>query len=467
MEKERRELERQREQMGYVENERREDEFQLSQEESRALKRVDEGRATPVDILLAALAAIRHSEPQDDERAIGCEVLDPLVVLDEAGERELRELLADCTRIGELDARNRRFWAAMVHLCEDSLQASQTAITSVQQQVRDEIDAMLRQKSTAELEELEGQIEEQRRLDTNTDYWEAVLVRLKRMHARHVLKEIYLEMRKRQSSLPPARRARDRAGDGAGTSSPDVERAARPPDGQDDAELPEELDDLDRAQQAPAAPISDGRFSPRLLPELGREDLALVIEEEDDASQLAEVRHRARRSMPKPTQPDGAATSAASLVEIEARKGMGSGEARFSFEVPLEDKVEWWHDKYRPRKPKYFNRVHTGYEWNKYNQTHYDHDNPPPKMVQGYKFNIFYPDLIDRSKTPSYSLLPDPSGATDTCLLRFHGGAPYEDIAFKIVNQEWETSHKRGFRCKFERGILQLYFNFKRHRYRR
>eukprot|EP00967_Tisochrysis_lutea_P027284 scaffold31581_cov19-Tisochrysis_lutea.AAC.1 len=75
MEKERRELERQREQMGYVENERREDEFQLSQEESRALKRVDEGRATPVDILLAALAAIRHSEPQDDERAIGCEVL--------------------------------------------------------------------------------------------------------------------------------------------------------------------------------------------------------------------------------------------------------------------------------------------------------------------------------------------------------------------------------------------------------
>ena len=41
--------------------------------------------------------------------------------------------------------------------------------------------------------------------------------------------------------------------------------------------------------------------------------------------------------------------------------------------------VFWWHDKYRPRKPRYFNRVHTGYEWNKYNQTHYDHDNPPPK----------------------------------------------------------------------------------------
>ena len=44
--------------------------------------------------------------------------------------------------------------------------------------------------------------------------------------------------------------------------------------------------------------------------------------------------------------------------------------------------VYWWHEKYRPRRPKYFNRVHTGYEWNKYNQTHYDADNPPPKTVQ-------------------------------------------------------------------------------------
>ena len=42
--------------------------------------------------------------------------------------------------------------------------------------------------------------------------------------------------------------------------------------------------------------------------------------------------------------------------------------------------------------------MHTGFEWNKYNQTHYDIDNPPPKVVQGYKFNIFYPDLIDKAR---------------------------------------------------------------------
>ena len=54
-----------------------------------------------------------------------------------------------------------------------------------------------------------------------------------------------------------------------------------------------------------------------------------------------------------------------------------------------------------------------------------------------------------------------------TCLLIFKAGPPYEDIAFKILNKEWEYSHKKGFKSTFERGILHLYFNFKRNRYRR
>jgi hypothetical protein len=52
-------------------------------------------------------------------------------------------------------------------------------------------------------------------------------------------------------------------------------------------------------------------------------------------------------------------------------------------------------------------------------------------------------------------------------MIRFHAGPPYEDIAFKILNREWEMSERHGFRCVFDRGVLQLYFNFKKHRYRR
>lgn len=69
-------------------------------------------------------------------------------------------------------------------------------------------------------------------------------------------------------------------------------------------------------------------------------------------------------------------------------------------------------------------------------------DNPPPKVVQGYKFNIFYPDLIDKSKAPSYKLVKEGPNE-DTILLVFTAGPPYEDIAFRIVNRDWEHSHKR------------------------
>ncbi|PHJ16019.1 cactin [Cystoisospora suis] len=125
-----------------------------------------------------------------------------------------------------------------------------------------------------------------------------------------------------------------------------------------------------------------------------------------------------------------------------------------------------WEGKYRPRKPRFFNRVRTGYSWNKYNMTHYDHDNPPPKVVQGYKFNIFYPDLIDKTKAPTWFLEPSDT-ADNTIIIRFHAGPPYEDVAFKIINQEWELERFRGFRNIFDRGIMQLYFNFKRYVYRR
>ena len=95
-------------------------------------------------------------------------------------------------------------------------------------------------------------------------------------------------------------------------------------------------------------------------------------------------------------------------------------------------------DRFEPRKPRYMNRVHTGFDWNRYNRTHYDQDNPPPKLVQGYKFNIFYPDLIDPSKPPTYKLEADPTSPNgETLLLRFSAGPPYEDIAFRIVNRDW------------------------------
>ena len=168
------------------------------------------------------------------------------------------------------------------------------------------------------------------------------------------------------------------------------------------------------------------------------------------------------------------------LYDREVARGVQENEEIFSSEESLNvTQKPQWASKYRPRKPRYFNRVQMGYEWNKYNQTHYDHDNPPPKVVQGYKFNIFYPDLIDKTKAPTYRIEREngrkrgqsfaPAGEEDTCLIRFVSGPPYEDLAFRIVDKEWDFSAKRerGFRSSFDKGILQLHFSFKKVYYRK
>ena len=43
----------------------------------------------------------------------------------------------------------------------------------------------------------------------------------------------------------------------------------------------------------------------------------------------------------------------------KAKEGMNDDEAQFSVEFPLDTQAFMWSDKYRPRKPRFFNRVHT------------------------------------------------------------------------------------------------------------
>ena len=78
------------------------------------------------------------------------------------------------------------------------------------------------------------------------------------------------------------------------------------------------------------------------------------------------------------------------------------------------------------KKPQYFNRVKMGYDWNKYNQMHFDEENPPNMIVLGYKFNIFYPELFDKSKTPQYALEECPEDPNNFMIIRFSAGPPYE-----------------------------------------
>ena len=523
-------LEREREQMAFVDNEKREEEFQLKQSQVRAHIRVGEGRAKPIDVLSESLTLLQPDV--DPSAALETRVQEPTRLFDALNARELRELHAELCRRGQLDVLNQAFWGAMRRLCE----AHEAAMgggrggeggSGLHDAVHAEVAEMLAGQSAAELDELESQIQSQLSdgdAGVDTDYWRVVGEQLSKAKATNIVKEAHetmvrvkariVEEHGGDDELPAAgEMGTNSAGAGAGTGRNDgggPEQSGRySPElfDEDEGDVADDGLGGDRGGGEQAS----GRYSPPLLKAHEVAGERAVSEEEDQRTQAAErARVRARTGVQAPDEEDAAfaatsattataATTAATttteagpssvptagpstttaegvaadetegdkLAAQEASRGMEQGEARFSVEVPLESKVTWWHDKYRPRKPKYFNRVHTGYEWNKYNQTHYDHDNPPPKMVQGYKFAVFYPDLIDRTQTPTYVLMADPDGAKDTCIIKFKGGPPYEELAFKIVNREWEHSHKRGFRCRFERGILQLHFGFKRFRYRR
>ncbi|GFS45919.1 cactus-binding carboxy-terminal, cactin [Actinidia rufa] len=241
--------------------------------------------------------------------------------------------------------------------------------SSVEADVRN----LLQGKSYSELEVLQSQIESQMRSSTakEVEYWEVVLKRLHIYKAKACLREIHTKMLRKH-----------------------LERLEQPLVGEDNLEpeqslSPQEEEDNTHDENDAQA------FSPEPILD---EEIQEAAEEAGSYSPQRIQEAMASRPAPQDNFEMKAAIKAMGAME-EGDAVFGSGD-----EVNLDSQVYWWHDKYRPRKPKYFNRVHAGYEWNKYNQTHYDHDNPPPKIVQGYKFNIFYPGLVDKIKAPTYTI---------------------------------------------------------------
>lgn len=517
-EKEREERENERDMMMrekeleyFREWEKQEDSFHLNQAKLRSEIRIKDGRAKPIDLLAKYISA------EDDELAV--EMHEPYTYLYGLTMTDLEDLLEDIRVYLELEeGKNADYWRDIITITEDELQklrkmdAANRELAGrregINPAVNAEVGDIFKGKTTNQLRLLEDQIKAKLSGGEGVDvgYWETLLKQLKahlartRLRERHqdVLRQKLLKLKREQgletgplfpvirktgsngaspapspsvarqtdSPRPPAARQTDSpkpATASTSASQPVASTSAEEGTEGDDEPLITEADLMEEGETEQIEKEEDeyikGSYSPRLL-QPGDLDIDTVIyEEEEDAKKLVLARKQVysvgRVKMDVETE-----------FEKKAREGMNDDEAQFSVEMALEPQAFVWSDKYRPRKPRFFNRVHTGFEWNKYNQTHYDIDNPPPKIVQGYKFNIFYPDLIDKSKTPEYSVTPLEDNK-DFAILRFRAGPPYEDIAFKIVSREWEYSYKRGFRCQFQNNIFQLWFHFKRYRYRR
>lgn len=410
-----------------------EDKFVLRQSKKKSDIRVREGRARPVDYLSFNLRYIDTDRDvlDDDEDDVEIDVPSPEKIVEALNERMLQELEQDIESFRTLESsrRNRDYWDALLAIAKDrrkKLQGHDDGGRAVNA-VSADVDKILGPKNFEQLEALEKQIKAKLRGDDqiDTDYWEQLLKSLLVFKAKATLRKIC-----------------------------DAIRASR-------------IEQLKAQNPAKAEAL-----------EAGEDDIGplTVTKKTQPVKKSSAVTAAASSSTEgsNPAPPPGTArfeltgaqdfTSATrALYEREVARGISENEEIFTAEEVVSGAKPKWADKYRPRKPQYFNRVQMGYEWNKYNQTHYDHDNPPPKVVQGYKFNIFYPDLIDKTKAPTFKIIREggrrrgesfaAAGEEDTCLIRFIAGPPYEDIAFRIVDREWDFSAKRerGFRSSFDK----------------
>ncbi|KAK3954927.1 mid region of cactin-domain-containing protein [Pseudoneurospora amorphoporcata] len=439
-----------------------EDKFVLKQAKKKADIRVRERRAKPIDYLAFNLRFIDSDRDvfDDHDDDVDIPVPSPERVLHSLvnNESQLKELDEDIKSYNTLETnrRNKEYWSALALLCDDKRNKlkPQGAEGRAVNTVAADVDKIFAPKTLEQLETLEKQI--RAKLQSNepidTDYWESLLKNLLVYKAKAKLKQLCLDIKAARVEVLKAR---------------DPERAKA----------------LEEADRLPDAALPSTSGSSRALPRPAASTIStttsttLAVSSSSSSSSTAPPPGTARFAS---TGNEDFSQATKALYDREVARGFLEGEEIFTAEESLASNPKpVWADKYRPRKPRYFNRVLMGYEWNKYNQTHYDHDNPPPKVVQGYKFNIFYPDLIDKTKAPTFKIIREggrrrgesfaPAGKEDTCLIRFVAGPPYEDIAFRIVDREWDYSAKkeRGFKSSFDKGILQLHFQFKKIYYRK
>lgn len=488
-------MQRTKEATQFEEWQKQEENFHLEQARLRSKIRIQDGRAKPIDLLA------QYINDQNLEESIEMQMHEPYQYISGLSIDDLEDLLVDIKVYNELEKNeNSDYWLDLTVIVDDDLKKLKKQESEksefhrregIHQSVAKDVSDIFKGKTTGQLNELKSKIEH--KIANHTDgldvgYWESLLSQLKAHMARARLRDkhqenlrLKLELLKREQEESIKR---EELIDEDGGDESMSEHTSSPKPGSSKDPMPSTSHshmDINDESSKDSTPLSDhehdaemallqecfklydkGGYSPKYIKSSDIEPGTEILTEEEYQIKLDEMRDKVLEDEAE----DDAQTKQDQILRNEARKGMNEDEAEFSVETRLDPQVYLWSDKYRPRKPRYFNRVHTGFEWNKYNQTHYDIDNPPPKIVQGYKFNIFFPDLIDKNTTPQYYLTPCADNS-DFAVLKFHAGPPYEDIAFKIVNREWEFSYKRGFRCQFHNNIFQLWFHFKRYRYRR
>lgn len=321
MERLRAEESRMQEQAQYGEWKSKEEAFHLQQARIRSKIRLIEGRDKPIDrmaknILLfgsdnaneAPLAGVKYSGGDGlDLTSLEMEVREPYTLCEGLSEGELEELLEDIRSYQNLtraeDGGDLPFWVALGVVTGAKLAELRSAgdASGLHKSVRDDVANLVAGKTEDELERLKKSVEGYvDRGEGDADYWTAVLMQVRAQQSRLVLRSMHQGMLERQL---------DRLEKMGGAAK--LEQARRA------AQMVLKPSTVAAAAGSNAAEVVDDSAAARALARAAADQ---GLEENEDA--------------------------------------MGGAD-----EVSTAGTVYQWEEKYRPRKPRYFNRVKTGYDW--------------------------------------------------------------------------------------------------------
>uniref|UniRef100_A0A914HK99 dolichyl-P-Man:Man5GlcNAc2-PP-dolichol alpha-1,3-mannosyltransferase n=1 Tax=Globodera rostochiensis TaxID=31243 RepID=A0A914HK99_GLORO len=450
---------------------RTEDVFHLKQAKLRSSIRIKEGRAKPIDFLA------RYISYADESCQDVFELDNPLTYFPKDSIDDFEDLIADVQVYRVIDGqKNKFYWDDIETFAKNGLKRllearkRSTDTGTVHLSVQEEVLKIFKGKTYDELEQLESQIGA--KISNASRSWQSNNIREEQMNQNandsdgedepkiEEKKEDAIEKptisdfeAKKEQKMSPEKAKYDEKQipqEAATTTIPFAIQEFFEADDEQRDQMYQQVEANNSLEHFTTVLYECGRYSPafgsksQTMPGIEILDVAEDVKKLD-GSRLTRHKKEGTEELTAKDQ---------RMMEI-AKQGMNQDEAVFSVEEKLDKQNFLWSDKYRPRKPRYFNRVHTGFDWNKYNQTHYDIDNPPPKIVQGYRFNIFYPDLLDSTQTPTFTLIK--CDVPDFSILRFCAGPPYEDIAFKIVNREWEVNYKHGYKCQWTIKVFSLF----------
>lgn len=380
-------LQREKEAEHFKTWEEQEDSFHLRQAKLRSKIRIRDGRAKPIDLLAKYISA------EDDDLAV--EMHEPYTFLNGLTVADMEDLLEDIQVYMELEqGKNVDFWRDMTTITEDEIAKLRKLEASgkgpgerregVNASVSSDVQSVFKGKTYNQLQVIFQGIEGKIRAggpNLDMGYWESLLQQLRahmaraRLRERHqdVLRQKLFKLKQEQGvesePLFPILKSEPSAAHSPepeerppspGTSVDPVEpvepeEATAPGEAEGEAEGEAVLMEEDLIQQS-LADYDAGRYSPRLLTAHELPLDAHVLEPHEDLQRLQLSRQQLQAT-------GDASESAEDIFFRRAREGMGQDEAQFSVEMPLGGRAYLWADKYRPRKPRFFNRVHTGFEW--------------------------------------------------------------------------------------------------------